>query len=355
MSEYKENPFSIIFGKEPAVAVERTQILEELQSEFCAAKPSQQVALLTGVRGSGKSTLTAKLMKIFAEKNDWIVADLLVESDMLEDLLDKLTQEKKAKALLKEIKLSVSAFGISAEVESRHDASVKIQLDEVLEALTKHGKRVLIVVDDVASTASMKRFVHYIHSCLMKDYNVFLLMNGVYDNIENLQNQKTLTFLQRAPKTDLAPFSKQSVANIYSEVFAFPRTSIKEMAETTKGFAYAVQALGYLAWKRSSGKDRIKLDSILPAFDEMLANGIYDKLWMDLSEKNREILSIIAQDNTERVSSARLLEICSWSKAQLSNYKKELIKKGILLNQRGIFEFALPRFNEYVLGQEDFL
>ena len=357
MTKYTENPFSIIFGKEPAVAVERTQIMAELTSDFSAQRPSQQVVLLTGVRGSGKSALTAQIMKSFTEKKDWIVTDLLVEGDMLRDLLNRLTQSRRAKAVLSDAKIAVSAFGISAEIEPNKKRDPGIQLDEILESLTRHEKRVLIVVDDVAPTPGMKTFAHYFHSCLMKDYNVFLVMNGVYDNIENLQNQKTLTFLQRAPKIELPPLNKQAVAQLYSEVFPFSDDCIQKLAGLTNGFAYAVQALGYLVWRNKSAEpsDCVDWKRVLPLYDNMLADGVYNKLWYDLSEKNKELLSTLAGNDKNTTASAELLTQCGWAKAQLSSYKKELVRKGILVNQRGYFTFALPRFREYINSQLNFL
>ncbi len=74
--------------------------MEEIISDFTAAVPSHQIILLTGVRGSEKSALTAKLMKLFAQRKDWYVIDLLIEDDMLGGLSAKLCGLKVAYDLL---------------------------------------------------------------------------------------------------------------------------------------------------------------------------------------------------------------------------------------------------------------
>ena len=66
-STQKNNPFSITFGREPSEEIERETIIEEIVGDFTAEVPSQQVVLLTGVRGSGKSSLTAKVMKMIGQ------------------------------------------------------------------------------------------------------------------------------------------------------------------------------------------------------------------------------------------------------------------------------------------------
>ncbi len=86
----ENNPFSITFGKEPAEEIARENILEEIISGFSAPIPSGQVVLLTGVRGSGKSSLTARLMKLFGKQKGWFVTDLNIESSMLNVLSAKL-------------------------------------------------------------------------------------------------------------------------------------------------------------------------------------------------------------------------------------------------------------------------
>ena len=112
----QNNPFSIIFGKEPGQIIARDQIKEDIISDFTAQQPSMQVILLTGVRGSGKSAFTASLMKDFSNKKDWYVVDLLVEGDMLLSLADKLSALPGMRSAFSDAKVSFSALGISAEM-----------------------------------------------------------------------------------------------------------------------------------------------------------------------------------------------------------------------------------------------
>lgn len=335
MSTQAKNPFSIIFGKEPIEGIDRENIIEEILSYFTAENPSQQVVLLTGVRGSGKSSLTARLMKTVEQMKDWIVADLIVEGDMLHSLAGKLGESVKVTRL-------------------DDETGVEALLDRMLSALTKKNMRLLITIDDVASNKEMRVFSHFFQSCLMKDYNVYLIMNGVYDNIENLQNERTLAFLQRAPKIPLPPLNKTAVANMYGRIFHFPDNTVKKMAAATGGYPYAVQALGYVVCKNYRDAEDIDMESVLPGLDLLLADGIYDKLWIEMSEMDREICHIVAESDTDGASVASVIKKSGISKSLASNYKKRLIKKGIVEEVRGSFVFSLPGFGRYVREQYEY-
>lgn len=62
------------------------------------------------------------------------------------------------------------------------------------------------------------------------DLPVFLLMTGLYDNIKNLQDEKTLTFLYRAPRINLEPLNLNLIALKYQEVFNLTEAEAKKMA-----------------------------------------------------------------------------------------------------------------------------
>ena len=355
MSTQAKNPFSITFGKEPVEEIDRENIIEEILSDFTAESPSQQVVLLTGVRGSGKTSLTARLMKTVGQMKDWLVTDLIVEGDMLRSLAGKLGEMPGCRKIFTEAEISLSVLGAGVKVTRADDETgVEALLDRMLSALTKKNKRLLITIDDVASNKEMRVFSHFFQSCLMKDYNIYLIMNGVYDNIENLQNERTLTFLQRAPKIPLPPLNKTAVAGMYGRIFRFPDNTVKKMAAATGGYPYAVQALGYAVWKNYRDAEDIDMENVLPKLDLMLADGVYDKLWVDMSETDREICSLVAEGDTDGASVASVIEKSGISKSLASNYKKRLIKKGIVEEVRGSFVFSLPGFGRYVREQYEY-
>ncbi len=83
----------------------------------------------------------------------------------------------------------------------------------MLDMLKKHGKKLLISIDEVMHNTGMRRFAGEFQIMLRNDYECFLLMTRPYENIYAIQNDPMLTFLLRSPKITLDP----SVGRIYDD------------------------------------------------------------------------------------------------------------------------------------------
>ena len=53
------NPFTLSFGKKPLQYVSRISQNSEILENFTAAEPSNQIYMITGVRGSGMTVMMA--------------------------------------------------------------------------------------------------------------------------------------------------------------------------------------------------------------------------------------------------------------------------------------------------------
>ena len=61
------------------------------------------------------------------------------------------------------------------------------------------------------------------------------------------------------------------------------------MAELTKGYPFAFQVLGYLTWNNNGN-----FQSVIKDYQQYLSEFVYDKLWSELSEKDRIVANGIA-------------------------------------------------------------
>ena len=57
------NPFSIMFGKEPSQMISRITQSDLIINSFARENPSTQIFMITGVRGSGKTVLMTSIAK----------------------------------------------------------------------------------------------------------------------------------------------------------------------------------------------------------------------------------------------------------------------------------------------------
>lgn len=338
----KNNPFTLSFGKSPNEIISRYEYVEEILSTFKSENPSSQAYLIEGLRGSGKTVLMTTIEKELAKDKNWIIVDLNSTQDLLSDFAMRLVDscKKLTDVFKKGFNVSVAGFGIGLNGENQNRDSVSI-ICELLESLKKKNKRVLITIDEVMNGENMRHFASEFQILLRKDFPVFLLMTGLYENIYSIQNDPALTFLLRTPKIKLEPLSLVQITKTYQNVFKTDIDMAKKLAKLTKGYAFAFQALGLLYFDY---KDSLSLEKIILKFDDLLDDFVYKKIWQGLSEQDKNVILAIT-DSKMAVS-----EICkklNMTSSTFSKYRQRLLDRGIIqAPQHGYVEIILPRFAE---------
>lgn len=346
------NPFSLTFGKEPQNLINDVDNYESIRSTFLSLNPTSMVSLITGVRGSGKTVLLSRLYKYFDTLDDWIVVELNPETDMLEYLASSIYEKANMKLKFMKKEFSFSFKGVSISISGENPVSNVITLlEKMLDVLKKKNIKVLICIDDVSSNKNVKVFVQQFQIFIRNNYSLFLLMTGLYENVRTLQNEKSLTFLYRAPQISMNPLSLISICESFIDVLNVDRKDAIEMAKLTNGYAFAYQVLGYILFEKK--KKKID-DDVIKDFDKYLREYVYEKVYFDLPLIERNIVNFIAKEDDGNSSS--IMESLNINRENFSQYRSKLLKKGILSKASwGKLEFALPRFKEYVLLQIAFL
>ena len=85
-----QNPFTLTFGKSPLEPVERPVQTNEIVDAFTAESVNQQMFIITGVRGSGKTVMMTEIARRLREKENWVVIELNPSTDLLQAMLAKL-------------------------------------------------------------------------------------------------------------------------------------------------------------------------------------------------------------------------------------------------------------------------
>ena len=81
-----ENPFSISFGRINEKVIQRDKDIEPIFEDFDSTHSRNTVYILTGPRGSGKTVTLAHILDFYKEKNNWVVARLNQNDNILEQL-----------------------------------------------------------------------------------------------------------------------------------------------------------------------------------------------------------------------------------------------------------------------------
>lgn len=347
----KTNPFTLSFGKEPKSLISNNGQYDEIKNAFSSETPVSTAYLIAGVRGSGKTVLLSRLAKHFEEQEDWIVVELNPQMDMLEYLASSLYEQAKMKFKFLKKEFTFSFQGISFSVSGENPVSNVITfIEKMMAYLIKKGKKVLICIDDVSNTPNMKTFTQQYQIFIRKDYPLYLLMTGLFENVRSLQNEKTLTFLYRALQIHVSPLGLGSVASSFASILGASYEDSVELAKLTKGYPFAYQVLGYTMFE--NGKKKLD-DDVLASFDRYLQDYVYEKIYFDLPNIERKIVNSLA--NNDEGDIASIMKNLKIKKESMSQYRDKLLKKGIIVkNGWGRIAFALPRFREYVLLIQNF-
>lgn len=342
------NPFTLSFGKRPVQYISRITQTNQIINNFMAEVPSNQIFMITGVRGSGKTVMMTNIAAEMRKDKDWIVLELNPTRDLLQSLAAKIYSLPEMHDRFIKTKLDFSAFGLGVSIENAAPVTdIENAIERMLDQIKESGKRLLITVDEVVKSEYIKIFASSFQIFLRQDYPIYLLMTGLYENLYELQNDKSLTFLYRAPKIILEPLNYTAVRKHYQDIFGIDVETANVMTSLTKGYPFAFQVLGYLYWENRETKT---LEEILPEYDQYLEEYVYSKIWSELSEVDKKILIELSETNDNRVKTVRgNLDMKS---EQFSVYRERLKRKGVIdTREYGKISMALPRFDEFVKTQ----
>ena len=339
-----KSPYTLVFGREPIEAIPRIVQRDEILNAFKEDPISQQIYMITGIRGCGKTVFMTEIANELSTDKNWVIVNLNSSGDLLNDFAASLGSENSLAKIFKNASINLSLFGIGLEVkESVPISSIQVALTQMLESLKKHNKKVLICVDEVTVTESMKVFAGAFQIFIRQNLQVFLIMTGLYENINNLQNEKNLTFLYRAPKIELKPLNIRRIANNYKANFNLSDEDANHMAALTNGYPFAFQVLGYYTCKYDGDYKKA-----IPEYKHYLEDYVYEKVYSELSQKDRQFAGAVARTKNGKAKDVK--DILGIADNEYSVYRDRLVKRGLLDgSEHGYVKFILPLFDEYLL------
>lgn len=343
------NPFTLTFAKVPNVLIERSAQKNQIENMFNDMTPSNMIYMITGARGTGKTVMLSELINDFSADKDWVTIDL----DPLQDLVSQIDHKLKAgntRTRNTEVTFNTpDVFGASAELKitSSKDTDIESSIEKSLEKIKKQGRRVFIAIDDASNTEQMRLFSSMYQRLIRHDFPVYLVMTGIAKELQSLQDEKSLTFLTRALKITIESLNVARIRDKYQEILKINYELADEMARFVKGYTYGFQVLGYIAWEKQNKKREFTLANLIDEFDLQIADCSYDKIWAELSDRDKDVLYRIAEEGTASVEAVR--NKLNMTSPSFSTYRMRLIKQGVVNPVRhGYLEISLPRFDEYV-------
>ena len=351
-----DNPYTLRFSYIPPRLIERTVTIEEIISNYVRKIPTYSGIFLTGVRGCGKTVMLNEIRNRIDKAKDWITVDLNPESNLLDSLARGLYLIPELRALFIKAKIDLSIMGIGVNIEGAEliASNEEDALLLMLRILKKAGKKLFVTIDEVTYSKDVARFSHALSSYSGEGIEIYVLMTGLAENIRNIRNKKSLTFLYRAKVTELDTLNITAIQTDYQDTLKAERERAEELAYKTRGYSLAFQALGYIYWNElSKGGENTPVDmkKVDSELDKILSELAYDKIWDELSPTDKDVLKAMARlkKDEEYIKVESIRQELDMSSDSFTKYRSRLLEAGVVEgSQYGYLRFKLPRFEDYV-------
>ena len=340
------NPFSIMYGVIPPSLVKRKEAFGKIMDAFTDEDTVAFSYFITGIRGSGKTVLLRSIAKDIKAKNDWVVINLNPQGDLVSSLAESLYEEVRKNKLEFAWSIDLSLPYITFKLSKKNEPmSAEKAIPHLLDALKEKGKRVLLLIDEVNQTKSFKIFANLYQSLIGSDYPLFLLMTGLYENVDALLSDKASSFLSRSPKIVLNPLDLISISRMYQKELGASAEEANELAKLTKGYAFAYQVIGNLCFERHKA---IIDEELLNQIDDYLFENGYNVIWKGMTSGEKKISLALAESANGETS--EISRKAGMKESNFNNFRLRMIYKGYLVaDGYGKLSFTLPRFREFVL------
>jgi Cdc6-like AAA superfamily ATPase len=392
-SEFR-NPFRPGAGHQPPYLAGRTDEISEFQRLLDQDIVSSNL-VITGLRGVGKTVLLESLRPLAQQKN-W----LWVGTDCSESV--SVDEHTMAVRILTDIALITSGIKVKETVLpglgfnsanskktefmdfdflAKQYASIpglpSDKLKTILLFVWKHisaqeGLQGIVFAYDEAQTLSDHAEDKQYPLALLLDLFQFLQKNsvrfllvltGLPVLLTRLIETRTYTermfrvlVLEQLSKAECRDAILKPIEDTNCPV-KFDTRSVDTIASLSGGYPYFIQFICREVYDIFAQQLASKQKLFVPAdaIIQKLDNDFFAGRWSRATDREKELLTIIAQNNLQDFGIMQVVELSqrspykAFSKSQLSQMLKRLIANGLVYkNRRGEYSFAVPLLEQYI-------
>ena len=360
MAENNTNPFNPQFGRRPKQFVGRDSVINDFIESIHDVDSPNRTTILTGIRGAGKTAILSDVHAAL-ETQKCLVVDVTAKDGMLIAIIDQLI--RKGRKIFGSQNFDITGLNIGAlgfsfgftKDAPQETHGFRYTIEDILDRLKKKKTKTIFLIDEVHNdTLEMAEFATTYQHLLRDEYDVSLLMAGLPSSVQDVLNDKVLTFLRRSHQVFLENVDTRAVEIAYTNAFeksgrTFKEGSLKAAADSTFGYPYLIQLVGYYLWKtegESVGMVAVNQAITLSRID--LFRNIHDLMFRELSPKDKVFLFAMAKDDRES-EFGDIVSRLGVSKGYASKYRIRLIKSGVIhVAERGKIAFTPPFMKEYL-------
>ena len=364
MTKEQKNPFSPQFGRRPNTFIGRDDLIHHLLSSYDNLNAPERTTVVSGLRGSGKTSLLSDISFRLENNSDWMVINLAcnesILSNTLEIILLKLEQRASKLPSINKVAISFPIINVEIENSKKQTQSFYPTLLQILDELRRLEIKLLIIIDEVNNSKEMKEFASTYQLVIREEYEVALLMAGLPQHVDSILNDKVLTFLWRSNHIHLSLIDPYFMKLAYEEEFKKREVIIELDALdyaylSAAGYPYLYQLIGYHLWEQEIPENIITFKEVEKAVElskASLYQNVYSILYRDLTAVEQKFILTMSRFEMP-VETKQVREHLKKGSAYINVYRERLIRIGIVeMVSHGIFQFSLPFFREYLAEQE---
>jgi hypothetical protein len=391
-----ENPFKPGAGHRPPYLAGRNDEKSEFK-RLLAQTTILENAVLTGLRGVGKTVLLDELKPIAQVENWFWVGNDLSESASLneENIALRLISDLSSLTSMIRVEVPNTQMGFNADPTAESTVSfnrlkdvfvqtpglvsdkIKAVLEFAWAIISQTGKKGVIFAYDEAQNLSdhaakdqfpLSLLLDVFQSIQRKDIPFMLLLSGLPTLFPKLVDARTyaermfkIIFLEKLGVKDSLDAIKKPMDDKKCPV-RFNEDSIELIVECSGGYPYFIQFICRETFdifiQRISADQNLSvpIDSILRKLDRDFFAG----RWAKVTDRQRELLTVIAESKNgsgefsvqEVVEASQRLEK-SFSSSHVNQMLNKMIDGGIIYkNRHARYSFAVPLLDQFILRQK---
>jgi hypothetical protein len=359
--------FQPTFGNRPEQYIGRDGVIENFMEGLREPIGSRnRCTLFLGQRGMGKTALLLELSDR-ASQAGFVVARVTAHEGMPAAIIEQFQlngsqyfDDEKRKVTGVTAGMLGFTFGLTFSEAAERQYGFRSKMSLLCDKLAEKGKGVLILIDEVRTSAAMREVASAYQELVGDRKNIAIAMAGLPHAVSSVLNDSVLTFLNRATKVELGLISTNQIRAYYERAFKSIgiRASvdmIDRAASSTRGFPYLMQLIGYYVIQYAS-QGGVLTNSIMDRVETAamgdLEDNVFKPILAPLSDNDRIFLKALARCG-ETATTAKLQEALGAKGPAIQPYRKRLIEVGIIeAPRRGELVFAVPYLAEYLLDND---
>ncbi|MDI6792173.1 MAG: ATP-binding protein [bacterium] len=236
-------------------------------------------------------------------------------------------------------------------------------LDDLLAAVRKQaekkGQQGLVVFDEFQEIANYEddEIERKMRSIFQTHREIsYVFMGSKKHIIFDLFSNPNRPFYKSGKHFPLGKIEKEVLADFVSSKFRegeieITREMVSEIVDLCEAHPYYVQFLSHILWEEGEEKAEIGREELDTALQKLLKreSGSYITLWDTLSQKQRQIMSALSQEEKAEVFSSKFLQKYNLGAASsLQKTLKSLMEKDLIEKEDGVYVMADVFFKRWI-------